>query len=1149
MILLCNRLSGTHVKAEGGLALVNGLKKNSTMLALNVWYSEIFESKITDQITALCKRNQRRYKHAWRRALVDNETPVQWRQAKLMVIGEKSSGKTSLINCLLGRPNAPAGPDSNLFSGTIQDEGASQLTKLTRSIRRNSRSSSNASDLSDGIRVRVSETLATNSRSWFSRAQMNDERRNKIALRRRSSARRGSTTNNRFVVKSFSFASEAAAQEAVRSIRDEDRAKYRELWESSSVDTTGSGLSTASKARVVPQSSRRQAISKLFGSQKIHKVPTRGSRQATLQPPSVTAMDIRQTQATPTTHSSTSGSSSKLSKLSALSFLSEQTPASDNKESGTAGTEFDPNMCIKAQMDRRRIKYAIFDYGGGNVFSTIHHLFLTENGIYLVVFNIKKLVARISSKKEIAKSLTILKFWLNSVRLHAPNSTILLVGTSLDTVSFHLKKKFLKTKRRDRVSKKDSDSNLSNLSKVSNATPSGLFIIRRKMLEDVSKLLEEELSLSKSFPSVIMNEKIGINFFPLSNKTHVGIEDIRQQIIRSTLNLHLLQEKIPIKWLKLLDYIYNNCYRSKKKNWVSLRSLKKVGRKFGIGVEDNRRGKYILKKLSRSRYPQPQAAATMGKSKSVANMEFERMLNWFNEAGVLLYFNHSESLRETIVVKPQWLLEKFTQVFSKISVLARPRPRQLISRQRQKKAAQGFSSSGVLGMSASQLEAGGRGSRGPENLTNFRLLKKDRRLLQEWEDLRKNGIVTRDLLEFLWGYSFPNTVGNLGRKSSYGFRNQQLGKQMNKLGGLKRAYSSGSYFSLDSDESDVEGQTRQPEKGSQVFSFKTRRRKAQERAVKEIEFLINLMKKLLLLNETDSRFTRVGSKHFSGTLTRSLFNRGGITSLNSEKSEPLLRQQRSIVSTTKSVASEAYELVTPKGGYFLVPSLITNYSHFFELEVLNDTNFHVTKFTPEEHVDFFVMFDFSESFFPLGFFERFLSMLIAYASSKSRTKKGFEKCLGNLDFQIHEDAETRVHPRTKAVTQVNPVTNFSFMFSKDLRIYIGQTCMQLYVKVVAVEDYDDGSELEMSANKEPLFYQLLETVMSMVRKIDDDFMSGGLKWNVKIGKSIDMNYKFEELVEFDSLEADERNRIIEQGREARGSFENNLQLNEFLQSL
>jgi hypothetical protein len=71
--------------------------------------------------------------------------------------------------------------------------------------------------------------------------------------------------------------------------------------------------------------------------------------------------------------------------------------------------------------------------GGQSVFNVIHHLFLTTNGLYLVVFNMQWLL---SDDEQVQRScVQNLRFWLQSVYIHTyqedlhSTAPVILVGT------------------------------------------------------------------------------------------------------------------------------------------------------------------------------------------------------------------------------------------------------------------------------------------------------------------------------------------------------------------------------------------------------------------------------------------------------------------------------------------------------------------------------------------------------------------------------------------------------------------------------------------------------------------------------------------------------------------------------------------------
>jgi GTPase SAR1 family protein len=81
---------------------------------------------------------------------------------------------------------------------------------------------------------------------------------------------------------------------------------------------------------------------------------------------------------------------------------------------------------------------SLFDFGGQSVFEVIHHLFLTRNGVYALVFNMEWLLADGPDKE---RALRFMRGWLSSIAVHTFNKTtqmtapIVIVGTRLDMVT------------------------------------------------------------------------------------------------------------------------------------------------------------------------------------------------------------------------------------------------------------------------------------------------------------------------------------------------------------------------------------------------------------------------------------------------------------------------------------------------------------------------------------------------------------------------------------------------------------------------------------------------------------------------------------------------------------------------------------------
>ena len=95
--------------------------------------------------------------------------------------------------------------------------------------------------------------------------------------------------------------------------------------------------------------------------------------------------------------------------------------------------------------EETKVQLTIWDSRGQRVFYALHHLFLTEYGIYALVFDMRELLSKEDDAVE------YLQFWLKSIALHAPNAPIVLIGTHRDKVADMMKWKHIDTVLRDSV--------------------------------------------------------------------------------------------------------------------------------------------------------------------------------------------------------------------------------------------------------------------------------------------------------------------------------------------------------------------------------------------------------------------------------------------------------------------------------------------------------------------------------------------------------------------------------------------------------------------------------------------------------------------------------------------------------------------------
>ena len=184
------------------------------------------------------------------------------------------------------------------------------------------------------------------------------------------------------------------------------------------------------------------------------------------------------------------------------------------------------NLDLLNTKDKDAVKFTIWDFGGQRVFYSLHHLFLTQYGVYLVVFSATQYL------NETEKSVEFLQFWLSSIRLHAKHAPVILIATHVDALG---------------QPKKDIN----------------------RMNKELKQLLSRYKQIEHNGNSYL---------FPLSNKTGDGIEKIRTQIVRASQRQEFLHVKVSIRWLRTLDTLTSNVAKS----WVTLQSVQEIGKKNGI---------------------------------------------------------------------------------------------------------------------------------------------------------------------------------------------------------------------------------------------------------------------------------------------------------------------------------------------------------------------------------------------------------------------------------------------------------------------------------------------------------------------------------------------------------------------------------------
>ena len=233
-----------------------------------------------------------------------------------------------------------------------------------------------------------------------------------------------------------------------------------------------------------------------------------------------------------TSSESAKGRSRKKPTRSQEKLAIESHPTNNNSvEAEIAGIKkLDLELLVRSRAEKPNIRLQIWDYGGQTVFHTLHHLFLTRYGVYLLIFNSKQLL------KDPVNSITTLRKWLHSIKLHAPDAPVILVGTFLDKLS------------------------------------SG-----KTSIETIMDTLSR--TLVKDFPQI--ENVTPFTFVPISNKTNKNVIELRAAVDTIVKKQRFVRIKIPVRWLLGL-----NSLLSTEKAWVRLSEAEETLAEFGVTSQD-----------------------------------------------------------------------------------------------------------------------------------------------------------------------------------------------------------------------------------------------------------------------------------------------------------------------------------------------------------------------------------------------------------------------------------------------------------------------------------------------------------------------------------------------------------------------------------
>jgi len=249
-----------------------------------------------------------------------------------------------------------------------------------------------------------------------------------------------------------------------------------------------------------------------------------------------------------------------------------------------------------------------WDYAGQVIFHNTHSVFMSENGVPLIIFNASlELTDEIKPRPgsslppECHTNISSIHYWLNTVNSMRPVNGLskgpmaLLVGTHIDLLDHDIKK--------------------------------ARKLAQRKILPQ----LEKELRNKPFLKRLIGNEEGIMAYlqkycFFVSNKVRdQEIERLQSTVINIAPTLKIQE---PVVFLKI-----EQCLLSHKEQIISRLTLLSIAKECGFIASEN-------------------------------SPQFEGLLDYLHNKRAILYFSRIESLKDVVILSPHWLAKLFSYVIA-----------------------------------------------------------------------------------------------------------------------------------------------------------------------------------------------------------------------------------------------------------------------------------------------------------------------------------------------------------------------------------------------------------------------------------------------------------------------------------------------------
>lgn len=283
------------------------------------------------------------------------------------------------------------------------------------------------------------------------------------------------------------------------------------------------------------------------------------------------------------------------------------------KEGESNSFKMPVDLVIKHMSEAGEIEDVItlqtFDFAGQEEYHMLHHLFMSNKGLYLIVFDLSLWLDAENDDRLAEESLT---FWICSVHCHAPESRVLLVGTHADLLGA----------RRSHI--------------------------LRAVESRVQNLLERNEALNTQ---LVVNEAEELCFFPVDNRRRgrQSVELLRAKVDETASDIctrGFLSKPLPLYWLR---------YQTE---------LSRLGK---VGPERYWGGTGVMPPPGASTQchvlPFAQVARLGRKVGIQDDGELLSVLIYLHDTGSLIFFDE-EKLKDFVVLDPYWLAEAAANIFN-----------------------------------------------------------------------------------------------------------------------------------------------------------------------------------------------------------------------------------------------------------------------------------------------------------------------------------------------------------------------------------------------------------------------------------------------------------------------------------------------------